>query len=252
MSTPRKVDETDIHAYLDGELPPERAADVTAHVNANPEIAERLGAYRRNDEQLRTRFDSVLEEPIPERLRVRRRGMPALARYAAAVCWLMIGLAAGWFLHDVRRIDRSADAPAWARRAAVAHAVYSPEVRHPVEVGADQEAHLVAWLSKRLGAQLRIPKLSAIGYSLVGGRLLPGERGPAAQFMYQDSRGQRLTLYVRTNRDAGQETAFRFAEDGTVRVFYWIDRGLGLALSGEIEKQELLRVANTVYQQLNP
>ena len=178
--------------------------------------------------------------------------MPALARYAAAVCWLMIGLAAGWFLHDVRRIDRSADAPAWARRAAVAHAVYSPEVRHPVEVGADQEAHLVAWLSKRLGAQLRIPKLSAIGYSLVGGRLLPGERGPAAQFMYQDSRGQRLTLYVRTNRDAGQETAFRFAEDGTVRVFYWIDRGLGLALSGEIEKQELLRVANTVYQQLNP
>jgi len=88
MSTPRKVDETDIHAYLDGELPPERAADVTAHVNANPEIAERLGAYRRNDEQLRTRFDSVLEEPIPERLRVRRRGMPALARYAAAVCWL--------------------------------------------------------------------------------------------------------------------------------------------------------------------
>jgi anti-sigma factor RsiW len=252
MSTPRKVDETDIHAYLDGELPPERAAEVAAHVSANPEIAERLGAYRRNDEQLRTRFDNVLEEPIPERLRVRRRGMPALARYVAAVCWLMIGLAAGWFLHDVRPIDRSADAPAWARRAAVAHAVYSPEVRHPVEVGADQEAHLVAWLSKRLGTQLRIPKLGAIGYSLVGGRLLPGERGPAAQFMYQDSRGQRLTLYVRTNRDAGQETAFRFAEDGNVRVFYWIDRGLGLALSGEIEKQELLRVANAVYQQLNP
>jgi anti-sigma factor RsiW len=134
----------------------------------------------------------------------------------------------------------------------VAHAVYSPEVRHPVEVGAEQEAHLVAWLSKRLGTSLRIPQLSGIGYSLVGGRLLPGERAPVAQFMYQDAQGQRLTLYVRTNGEQTRETAFRFAQDGSVRVFYWIDRGLGLALSGEIGKDELLRVATAVYQQLNP
>jgi anti-sigma factor RsiW len=94
--------------------------------------------------------------------------------------------------------------------------------------------------------------LNGIGYSLVGGRLLPGEQGPAAQFMYQDAQGQRLTLYVRTNREQRRETAFRFAQDGTVRVFYWIDRGLGLALSGELDKEELLRVATAVYQQLNP
>ncbi len=74
-----------------------------------------------------------------------------------------------------------------ARVAAVAHAVYSPEVRHPVEVGADQEAYLVRWLPKRLGANLKVPHLAAQGYPLVGGRLLPGERGPAAQFMYQDT-----------------------------------------------------------------
>ena len=70
--------------------------------------------------------------------------------------------------------------------------------------------------------------------------------------MYQDAQGQRLTLYVRSNREHNRETAFRFAQDGNVRVFYWIDRGLGLALSGEVEKDELLRVATTVYQQLNP
>jgi anti-sigma factor RsiW len=37
-----------------------------------------------------------------------------------------------------------------------------------------------------------------------------------------------------------------------VRVFYWIDRGLGYALSGEISKEDLLRTATAVYQQLNP
>ena len=70
--------------------------------------------------------------------------------------------------------------------------------------------------------------------------------------MYQDAQGQRLTLYVRTNRDQNKETAFRFAQDGNVRQFYWIDRGMGYALSGEIGKDDLLRVANAVYQQLNP
>jgi anti-sigma factor RsiW len=140
-----------------------------------------------------------------------------------------------------------------ARRAAVAHATYSPEVRHPVEVGADQEAHLVAWLSKRLGAPLRAPKLEAVGYSLVGGRLLPGDTGPVAHFMYQCNRGTRVTLYVRTEAAGNRETAFRYAREGSVGVFYWVDREMGYALSSnDISKDDLLKVANAVYQQLNP
>jgi anti-sigma factor RsiW len=142
--------------------------------------------------------------------------------------------------------------PVWAHRAAIAHAVYAPEVRHPVEVTADQETHLVAWLSKRLGTSLKVPHLESAGYGLVGGRLLPGEQGAVAQFMYQDAKGQRLTLYVRTNMEHNKESAFRFAQEGNVRVFYWIDRRLGYALSGEISKDELLRVATAVHQQLNP
>jgi len=134
-------------------------------------------------------------------------------------------------------------------------------VRHPVEVGADQEAHLVAWLSKRLGAPLRVPALDSVGLALVGGRLLPGysatasdvDPAPVAQFMYQGAKGQRVTLYVRTEaRDHG-ETAFRFAREGSVRVFYWIDRNFGYALStADLDRAELLRVANLVYKQLNP
>ncbi len=140
-----------------------------------------------------------------------------------------------------------------ARRAAIAHATYSPEVRHPVEVGADQEAHLVAWLSKRLGAPLRAPKLEDVGYSLVGGRLLPGENGPVAHFMYQCNQGTRVTLYVRTEASNNRETAFRYAKEGNVRVFYWVDRKLGYALSSaDISKEDLFKVANAVYRQLNP
>jgi anti-sigma factor RsiW len=111
----------------------------------------------------------------------------------------------------------------------------------------------VAWLSKRLGAPVRAPHLEEVGYHLVGGRLLPGESGPVAHFMYQCKKGTRVTLYVRANSAPAQETAFRYSAEGPVKVLYWLDRRLGYALSsGDIAADDLQKVANSVYRQLNP
>ena len=203
-------------------------------------------------------YDPVLDEPVPERLRVRLVSSGRWRLTAIAAGWIALGLGvgivAGWQLHTWRAMTPpQAEVPGFVKRAAVAHAVYSPEVRHPVEVGADQEEHLVAWLSKRLGSPLRAPKLEDAGYFLVGGRLLPGESGPVAHFMYQNKQGTRITLYVRTYPAGNNETAFRYAAEGNVKVFYWIDRKLGYALSSaDVGTDDLLKVANTVYQQLNP
>lgn len=246
------VTEAELHAYVDGVLPLSRSAAVEAHLAEHPEDVARVAAYREQLAALRREYDAVLEEPVPQGLAVARRAWLApLARYGALAASFALGAVVGWQL-NARTADRQTESSTWARRAAIAHVVYSPEVRHPVEVGADQEAHLVAWLSKRLGAPVKAPYLGAQGYQLVGGRLLPGDRGPVAQFMYQDAKGQRLTLYVRVNPDDSSETAFRFAQERGVGVFYWLDRKLGYALSGEVEKAELLRVATAVYRQLNP
>lgn len=197
-------------------------------------------------------YDELLVETLPERLRTgkmtrHRSWYP----YAAAVLLMLASGTAGWHLHE-RVAGTCIPATQIARVAAIAHVVYSPEVRHPVQVGADQEEQLVSWLSKRLGASLKIPSLAPQSFALVGGRLLPGERGPAAQFMYQDAKGQRLTLYVRVSNDVHAPTVFRFAQENGVGVFYWLDGRLGYALSGETDRGELLRVADAVYQQLNP
>ena len=205
-------------------------------------------------------YDPVLREPVPEHwLRGGRRRWRGRAIAAAWVAvGLAIGMLAGWQLHQWRSpapaaFQAEGSVPAFVKRAAVAHATYSPEVRHPVEVGADQEQHLVAWLSKRLGAQVRAPKLDSIGYSLVGGRLLPGDNGPVAHFMYQCPQGTRVTLYVRTGMTGNRETAFRYALEGNVGVFYWVDGKVGYAVSSaDINKETLLNVANAAYQQLNP
>ena len=110
--------------------------------------------------------------------------------------------------------------------------MYAAEVRHAVEVDASQQEHLVRWLSKRLGTELKVPVLAAEGFELLGGRLLPGPEGPVAQFMYQDASGKRLTLYVNARSKSEGPTAFRFAKEGNVSVFYWIDGAVGLRALG--------------------
>jgi anti-sigma factor RsiW len=246
------VTEAELQAYVDGVLPPVRAAEIDEYLTQNEATAQRVAAYRAQNGELHDAYDELLVETLPERLRIgrmtrRRSWYP----YAAAALLMLASGTAGWHLHE-RFAGTRIQSTQIARVAAIAHVVYSPEVRHPVEVGADQEEHLVRWLSKRLGTNLKIPHLVPQGYALVGGRLLQGERGPAAQFMYQDAKGQRLTLYVRVSNDLRAPTAFRFAQENGVGVFYWLDGRLGYALSGETDRGELLRVADAVYQQLNP
>ena len=127
---------------------------------------------------------------------------------------------------------------------------FSVEVRHPVEVDAGQEAHLIQWLSKRLGRQLVAPDLAAAGFQLMGGRLLPAEDGPAAQFMYENGDRERLTLYLRAG--VGGETAFRYHEEGGVGAFYWSDEGFGYAIAAKADRGLLLHIAELVYQQITP
>ncbi len=132
----------------------------------------------------------------------------------------------------------------------MAHAVYQPEQRHPVEVTAAQQEHLVQWLSRRLERPLTVPHLQDQGYELVGGRLLPGGSGARAQFMYQNAAGQRITLYLGALEQA-QAEAFHFYGDGAVSSFYWVDRGFGYALSGALPRPALQALATAVYQQLS-
>jgi anti-sigma factor RsiW len=269
------LNEADLQAWVDGRLPENQLIEVENYLAAQPAEAERLNAYRAQRDALRRHFDSVLDENLPAGLRQLAEKSPvssregavlrgavdpqkrpllerwSLQRIAAGLAIALLGGTAGWFAH-ARYLagERVAQMTPLPRQAAIAHAVYSPDVRRPVEVTADQEDQLVKWLSKRLGTPVSPPKLGALGYELIGGRLLPGNTGPVAQFMYHDGGGQRLTLYVSTEDTVSRDTGFRFAKEGPVNVFYWVDGKFGYALSAGIDKGELARVATAVYDQL--
>jgi anti-sigma factor RsiW len=251
MNHGKPVEENDLQAYVDRRLDPVRRAEVEQYLAAHPDQAERVRAFGRQNAMLRSLFDPLLEQPVPERLvRVLAPAGPWWWRRVAMAVALALAVIGGWIL---RGTLQGGTPPGWsfAEQAAVAHVVYAPEVLHPVEVGAAQEEHLIKWLSKRLGQPLQAPDLTALGYRLVGGRLLPGREKPAAQFMYEDARGQRLTLYVSVDAAGSQQTAFRFAREEGVSVFYWVDGPLGYALAAQTPRERLLTVAETVYRALN-
>jgi anti-sigma factor RsiW len=255
MTSPRRIVDTELHAFIDGELAPDEAAEMEAALGANPADLALAREFRDLNSALTARYASKLDEPLTPamkagiaRLRpaLSKRLTPILRPLAASLLLLAAG-AVGYFMHD-RYTERVEHEPPFVVTALAAHTTYVPEVRHAVEVKAD-EAHLIRWLTKRIGAEVRAPLLADLGWKLMGGRLLPDHGLAAAQFMYEDKTGRRLTLYMR--KEMGLDnTSFRFYERDGFGSFYWIDRPLAYALSGRLSREELMAVANAVYAQL--
>lgn len=254
MNNPLTVTEADLHSYVDGALDRKDAARVEEWLAVHPDMAERLRTYGGQNDAFHAAYDSILGEPVPVEM---ANVVTASRKFGAHVPWrqvaagivlLAVGGVSGWGLHGAW--PGAGETPSPLAEAAIgAHAVYVSEVKHPVEVGADQEKHLVAWLSNRLGQPIRAPALDKAGYRLIGGRLLPDRGRPAALFMYENEAGTRLTLYAR--RSGGDETtAFRFASDGGASAFYWVDETFAYALTGTLARKDLLDLAQLVYRDL--
>ena len=247
-----KPDEVELQAYVDKQLDDSRREQVERWLEENPDEATTLAHYQAQNRALHDAFEPLLTQPAGERFRNLDRVRQSTSRIwqIAAVLALIVGAGGGWAANDLFRGGPDAEL-VLAHDAVVAHRIYEIEVRHAVEVPAKEEKHLVAWLSKRLDAPVRAPDLSTGGFQLVGGRLLPTESGPAAQFMYENEKGARLTLYVERNR-TGSETSFRFVEQDEISAFYWKDGPLAYALIGRTDRERLLGLARATYSQINP
>jgi anti-sigma factor RsiW len=250
-AVPKPPDLQALSAFVDGELPDEARAAVLEHLVQDPQAADQVADWRAQKSALKALCGApVIHQPA---FIVVRAPVPWWRRAGLAACWLAAGAGLALVLGPLAShlpggglLDRGP--MGFAKRADVAYAVYSPEQRHPVEVAASEEKHLITWLSKRLNRPLSVPSLQEYGYSLVGGRLLPGEAGPAAQFMYENQDGARLTLYVTGIPD--DETAFRLFRDGNRRTFYWVSEHMGYALSGPISEGKLREIAIDVCSDL--
>jgi anti-sigma factor RsiW len=246
-----RISEDELHAYADGVLPADRVAAVEAYLAADAETAARVNAWRQQATLIRARWQPVTEEPIPDRLRLERIALRASGLWrkisAAALIAFVAGGVAGWFAHEFAGVSRDQEiARAVADAALEAHRLYINEVRHPIEVRANEE-HLLRWLSRRVGSPVRAPDLSEEGLKLLGGRLLPGPKSPTALIMYEGSGGERVTV---TCTRAGNEgsTSFYWRKAGEIGALAWVEGGLAFVVAGPAQRERLDRVARRVYE----
>lgn len=272
-----KVTDEELIAFADGELDEPRRTAVSEYLYSNPDKLLLIRDLVLQRQVLRQAFDEVLSDPIPESLLKAANGSNQsgfwdrvwktqwlksnLVGFATVGLAMLFGVAIGWLSNEFTKgflesnltdqlVEQSAKPEFnFAKLAAVAHVVYSPDQRRPVEVTAADSIQLTTWLSNRMGTKIVAPDLRVLNLELMGGRLLPGESQPVAQLMYHDALGQRITLYVTNERLDRNTTGFLFTKQGPVNVFYWINDGFGYALSAGISKSELAKIASVIQDQ---
>lgn len=237
----------DLHAYVDGELSARRRAEVEAWLASHPDAAARVRDYQSIQKALHGRFDSILTETATLPPVYRRERLPFVLRAAVLAGLMLASGVVGWSLGN--RVGSDVPAVVLAdlvQPAAFAHRIYSTDTRYPVEIPAIEQAALNHWVSQRMHTDLRAPDLSAKQFTFIGGRLLPSTNRMAAQFMYEDKQGERLTLYVRRITHQTGLNDFQYRELDGLQIFYWVDNAMGFAVIADLKPAQLIEVANAV------
>ncbi len=240
-----EIDECDLHAYLDGELDPAREALVRAHLENNPADRARLRTYAEQKLALVLAGPEAASQgagatALAGRLLARQR--VALVGRAAAALLLV---AVGWGGHGLADRLLGRDLPEYAQAALETHEALAEMPDPPMEVAAARGPELARFLAARLGEPVEVPELRAIGFRLVGARLVGTEEGPAAQLVYQDDAGRRLSLALVPEGEGAPEGLEVSEAEGYV-VGVWRGRGFAYALVGRTTQDRLEQVASAL------
>jgi anti-sigma factor RsiW len=251
--TNRPITEDDLHAYVDGVLESERQAEIAAYLEGHPDVAKRIAGFADQRELLRKALAPIADEPLPPQLNLsriiegrQRRRLP-FGRAIAAMLMLSIGGLSGWVVRGSLQSSPGGLA-ALAQEAAYSYQVYAPDRVRPVEMRATDSAQLVQWVSNRLHQPVKLPDLTGSGYRLMGGRLIATSHGPAAMFMYDDDRGERLVVLTRPMTTDQSAPMAPHSQDN-VAGFAWADGGMGYSLMGQVAAESLKPIANEVRRQ---
>lgn len=273
-------------AYLDGELDAERASEVAAAIAEDAALAREVQTLADTSAALRTAFDDVLHEPVPERLLAAARGelgddkvvrFPeprkraasrqatawhrwAALPIAASIACLVIGGGLGYFVATQSPIGGSV-APQdqavavnsnWLDNVAGYHKMLvnaGSNDQALVDIPADPQSaggHKLA-----LPQDFRLPDLKPWGLSYQGGRVLFIEGRPATQLFYTTDNKALGPVTVVVANTALQDKAPTPEQRGDINVLWWRHHGHEYAVVGTANHGYLWNIHNDLAWQLD-
>ena len=226
--------QADMLAYADDCLAPSKRAAFEALMRCEPEIGLQIDEWRRQNNAIRAAFAGLGDRPASGRaltadngraradwmpqpfktlLRLNdARAVPFAVRPVSAAQAKRVGtsatggsrygvkLLAGLLLSGAAVLASATSAGLIAARADVvaagvaAYRVYGLGVTTPVEYVTRDTRLLDRWLGSQIARATPLPDFSTLGLTLVGGRIVPGARGPAALMIYEDRDHRRVGL----------------------------------------------------------
>jgi anti-sigma factor RsiW len=272
------VTEADLHAFLDEEIGAERRAKVVEHLEEKPLDAALVDTWRAQNEALRNAFARIAREPVPlslslsQPLTVRAAAVPIntrrldLARAArqrrvaivSAIAFLAGSIAAATgaivvqHLPSLFRPEQGISTTVGRRvasRAAAMYRTFANDRTRPVEVPASQKAELGRWLSERTGLSL-LPDFSSEGLKLVGGRVTPGEFGPAGFLIYEMQAGERIGVFLERAPEDSSAESLRPTPGDRNTSLYGREKGTYWAIIGSLGDERWKQVAQHLVGQI--
>lgn len=225
------VTEEELHAFIDGELPPERARMVGAMIQADAALSARVNAFRADKEMMKRIYGPLVDRPVPEHLlrlaqsgaRPARLGWRRLAVAASVLFLVVVG---GLWL----RPPGSDDVVELALDARSA----------PIASVSDDLSPYNEALSRIVEAKVKVPDLRRAGYTLAGLQI----EQDAATISYRDGAGKLFTIYLRQSDGSVRFDQFKRAD---LRICVWQDDRLSMVMAGEMSAAVMQKLASMAY-----
>lgn len=251
------IDDTDLLAYVDGELPPARRAEVEAAVASSTDLAQRLSALRASALPYAAAFDSQALPAVPEELSRRitelasreshrqpgRSAWPKLAgAFAAGV--LCCAIAVKLLVPGISTSSSTAQVAPWIKAVADYQQLYSRATLTHISEDPQLSARVIDDLQAADGLKVAVPDLRSAGLAFKRVQRLSFNQQPVVQIVYLPEQGEPIALCI--TRDARPDETPHAQQIGQLGTVAWRHGNLGYVLLGRASTEALMDLGQRI------
>jgi anti-sigma factor RsiW len=252
------IDDTDLLAYVDGQLAPERRAEVEAAVASCPDLARQLSAMRASALPYAAAFGAQALPPVPQELSQRisdllradsqrqQRGPSAWPKLAVAFAAGVLGcaIALNVLSPGMTAFSPTAQVEPWIQAVADYQVLYSRATVTHVNEDPQLSASVISDLRNADGMKVVVPDLHTAGLSFKRVQRLSFHEQPVVQMVYLPEQGEPVALCV--TRDARPDEKPHAQQVGELSAVAWRQANLGYVLLGKGSSQALMDLGRQI------